>query len=237
MSEIHSVLFRNKTSAMNKTKILLIDDDVILSSIISTALTDEGYDVHYQSSLTGITNTLAQINPNIMILDVEIGTEDGIEIASELRIIAPGTPILYISSHIESSEVVRALQSGAVAYLKKPFEMEELIAYINRYAQPLSNTTIKIASLELDIQTRTLYQKSKELKRLSKLEFALFKLFYYHRGEIVSYKEIEGLWDNSTMNEHSLYNYIVKLRKLLAVDSNITISTIEGNGYILTIKA
>lgn len=94
---------------------------------------------------------------------------------------------------------------------------------------------IKIGSLELDIQTRTIYQASKELKRLSKLEFSLLKLLYSHKGEIVSYEKIEELWEDAIMNEHSLYNYIVKLRKILAADPDISISTIGGNGYMLLV--
>lgn len=221
---------------MNEIKILFVDDDIIFSSIITTALKDEGYEVHYQSSLTGIATILNKFKPNIMVLDVEIGTNDSINYASELKMEAPETPILYISSHIESHEVARALQTGAVAYLKKPFDIEELIAYVNRYSRPASNTTIKIGSLELDIQTRTLFQESKELKRLSKLEFSILKLLYRHKSEIVSYEKIEGLWGDTGMNEHSLYNYIVKLRKVLAVDPTISISTIGGNGYIFCIK-
>lgn len=221
---------------MNEIKILFVDDDIIFSSIITTALKDEGYEVHYQSSLTGIATILNKFKPNIMVLDVEIGTNDSINYASELKMEAPETPILYISSHIESHEVARALQTGAVAYLKKPFDIEELIAYVNRYSRPASNTTIKIGSLELDIQTRTLFQESKELKRLSKLEFSILKLLYRHKGEIVSYEKIEELWGDTGMNEHSLYNYIVKLRKILAADPTISISTIGGNGYIFCIK-
>lgn len=174
---------------MNAIKVLLVDDDVMLSSIITAALKDEGYEVHYQSSLTGITTILNEFKPDIMVLDVEIGTSDSIDNASELKMAAPGTPILYISSHTESHEVARALKSGAVAYLKKPFSVEELIAYVDRHAHPVSNAIIKIGSLELDIQTRTLYQASKELKRLSKLEFSLLKLLYSHKGEIVSYEK------------------------------------------------
>lgn len=119
--------------------------------------------------------------------------------------------------------------------MKKPFSVEELIAYVDRHAHPVSNAIIKIGSLELDIQTRTIYQASKELKRLSKLEFSLLKLLYSHKGEIVSYEKIEELWEDAIMNEHSLYNYIVKLRKILAADPDISISTIGGNGYMLLV--
>lgn len=77
---------------MDTIKVLLVDDDVMLSSIITTALKDEGYEVHYQSSLTGITTILNEFKPDIMILDVEIGTGDSIDNASELKMAAPVLP-------------------------------------------------------------------------------------------------------------------------------------------------
>lgn len=70
---------------MNAIKVLLVDDDVMLSSIITAVLKDEGYEVHYQSSLTGITTILNEFKPDIMVLDVEIGTSDSIDNASELK--------------------------------------------------------------------------------------------------------------------------------------------------------
>ena len=210
---------------MDTIKVLLVDDDVMLSSIITTALKDEGYEVHYQSSLTGITTILNEFKPDIMILDVEIGTGDSIDNASELKMAAPGTPILYISSH---NRKPRSSKSTKI-------RCRSLFAYVDRHAHPVSNAIIKIGSLELNIQTRTIYQASKELKRLSKLEFSLLKLLYSHKGEIVSYEKIEALWEDAIMNEHSLYNYIVKLRKILAADPDISISTIGGNGYMLLV--
>ena len=70
---------------MNAIKVLLVDDDVMLSSIITAALKDEGYEVHYQSSLTGITTILNEFKPDIMVLDVEIGTSDSIDNASGIK--------------------------------------------------------------------------------------------------------------------------------------------------------
>ena len=92
---------------MDTIKVLLVDDDVMLSSIITTALKDEGYEVHYQSSLTGITTILNEFKPDIMILDVEIGTGDSIDNASELKMAAPGTPISYRKPRSSKSTKIR----------------------------------------------------------------------------------------------------------------------------------
>lgn len=223
---------------MNKAKVLFIDDDVMLGNIVTTALTDEGYVVHQQNSLTGIKAVASEFRPAIIVMDVEIGAEDGIDAMPELYAVSPEIPIVIISSHTASNEVVRALQNGAVAYLKKPFEPEELIAYIERYAHTAQKLLpkIKIASLELDVQNHILYQGSRKLKRLSKLEFALLLLLNEHQGEIVSHGEISKLWGGAIIEDHSLYNLIAKLRKTLSVDVHIKIDTVGGDGYILQIE-
>lgn len=223
---------------MNKAKVLFIDDDVMLGNIVTTALTDEGYVVHQQNSLTGIKAVASEFRPAIIVMDVEIGAEDGIDAMAELYAVSPEIPIVIISSHTASNEVVRALQNGAVAYLKKPFEPEELIAYIERYAHTAQKLLpkIKIASLELDVQTHILYQESRKLKKLSKLEFALLLLLNEHQGEIVSHGEISKLWGGAIIEDHSLYNLIAKLRKTLSVDVHIKIDTVGGDGYILQIE-
>lgn len=82
-------------------------------------------------------------------MDVEVGAEDGIDVMPERSAVSPEIPIIVISSHSESNEVVK--QNGAAAYLKKPFETEELTAYIKRHTNVTHNfiSRIKIASLEL----------------------------------------------------------------------------------------
>lgn len=118
---------------MSKAKVLFIDDDVMLGNIVTMALTEEGYVVHQQNSLTGIKAVVGEFRPSIIVMDVEVGAEDGIDVMPELYAVSPEIPIIVISSHSESNEVVRALQNGAVAYLKKPFETEELTIYKTSY--------------------------------------------------------------------------------------------------------
>lgn len=222
---------------MNKARVLFIDDDIMLGNIVVMALTDEGYVVHQQNSLTGIKAVVSEFRPAIIVMDVEIGAEDGIDVIPELYTVSSNIPIIIISSHIESHEVARALRNGAAIYLKKPFETEELIAYIERYANAAQNliSKIKIASLELDVQNHILYQGSEKLKRLSKMEFALLLLLNEHQGEIVSHDEISKLWEEAVVDNHSIYNLVGKLRKILSVDARIELATVGKDGYILRI--
>ena len=117
-------------------------------------------------------------------------------------------------------------------------DIEELTAYIKRHTNVTHNfiSRIKIASLELDTQSHILYQDIQKLKKLSKLEFALLILLYDHQGEIVSHDEISKLWGGAVMENHSLYNLIAKLRKVLSVDTRIEIVTVGKDGYALKIE-
>lgn len=121
---------------MSKIKVLFVDDDLALGSIVTLALEDAGYEVHYQTSLAGIRTVTAEMQSDIVVLDVEIGAKNGIDAIPELKQIAPEVPVLVVSSHVESDNVVKALEVGALTYLKKPFEMAELLAYIQRFATP-----------------------------------------------------------------------------------------------------
>lgn len=110
-----------------KLKIFFIDDDIALGHICTRIMQEEGYEVLYQTSLNGAKACIVETHPDMIVLDVEIGNKNGIEAVPELKAIAPNTPILFISSHTNSQLVVQALSAGAVAYLKKPLEIDELI--------------------------------------------------------------------------------------------------------------
>ena len=150
-----------------KLKIFFIDDDIALGHICTRIMQEEGYEVLYQTSLNGAKACIVETHPDMIVLDVEIGNKNGIEAVPELKAIAPNTPILFISSHTNSQLVVQALSAGAVAYLKKPLEIDELIAYIKRYA--ISHPyQIKIGSLLLDTDTQLLCTKElRVIKQLS----------------------------------------------------------------------
>ena len=220
---------------MDKIKVLFIDDDVALGQLVSVALQEEGFEIHYQSSLLGAKSVVTEFEPNVIVLDVEIGVYDGIDMETELHRLAPEAPILFISSHTELSEVVRGLAAGAVTYLKKPIEIEELIAYIKRYALPFNSSLVTLSSFGLDLSTRIVYKDSQLVKKLSRLEFMLLKLLYDNKNKLVTREEIEKLWEGAIMSDHSLYNYIAKLRKLFAGDSGISLVTMQENGYMLNL--
>jgi len=220
----------------NPVKVILVDDDIDLGNLISMALVADGYKVHFQNSLAGIKNIIEEFKPSILVLDVEIGEEDGIERARDILQSFPSLPVLFISSHTDTGSVTRGVSTGGVGYIRKPFDMEELKVYIDRFAHPKEDhSDIQIGSYSLNVRTRELLYKTTPVKQLSSHEFNALLLFAQNRGDVISYETLsEKVWNKKySETEASLNNLISGLRKLLGSDPNVTISTLKNMGYKL----
>lgn len=226
---------------MEKTKVLIIDDDAILGATITLGLEAMGMQPFYQTSLAGLPSVIKSTHPNIMLLDVEIGEENGIDQMQQLKLYAPNIPVIFISSHTDAGYVPRAISQGAVAFLKKPLELEELAAYIKRFAYMNKNqdaaSNISIGQYSLNINTREFsYQKSNE-GRLTSKQFQVFHFLLEHLGETINRKMLKHeLWPDGNDSDPSLDNYISQLRKLFSKDKNIHIITIPKIGFKLEIS-
>ena len=212
---------------MGKIKVLFIDDDIALGNVVTVALDSLGYETYYQTSLVAIRSVIKELCPDILILDVEIGQKNGIEATPELRLILPDIPILFVSSHTESSFVTQALDAGGIAYLKKPFEIDELVAYIKRHTNTSSHASfLQIGQLTLYTQDYILMKGEQIVKRLTLSEGKLLTLLANH----------PELWEDGYTNEQSLNNFIAKLRKYLSEDDTLELTTIPKVGYRLATK-
>lgn len=222
---------------MEQTKVLLVDDDTDLGNLISMVLTADGYTVHYQNSLAGIEGIIQEFKPSIVVLDVEVGKDDGIEKATEIIQNHPSVPILFISSHTDMDSVRRGIGSGGVHYFRKPFDMQELKIYIDRFTYPEREkaTFAEIGDYSLNLNTRELFYKHNLVKQLSPLEYNMLLLLLQNKNEMVSYETLsEKIWNKTyPETEASINNLISKLRKLLKNDHEVSLQTIKNRGYKL----
>lgn len=220
---------------MNKIKVLFVDDDITLGQVVTLALNDAGYEAYYQTSLTAINSVIAELTPDIIILDVEIGSKNGIEVMPELKTVAPDIPILFVSSHAESTNVVKALDAGGIAYLKKPFEIEELLAYIARHTPTFHSKGLQFGNFDLNTRESLLLKENEVVRRLTHLECKLLKILVLNLNQTVTREQIEReLWDNNRYSsEQSLNNFIGKIRKYLSEDESLELITVPKIGYKL----
>ena len=224
---------------MEPLKVLFVDDDIDLGSIVNMGLTSMGYRVHFQNSLIAIDVVIAQFSPAIIVLDVEIGEENGIVKAREITRKFPSIPILFVSSHTDISNISDGLDAGGLHYLKKPFDIRELAVYIERFAkkETLSNM-ILIGNYLFNTITNELFHEHNLLKQLSPLERAAVMLFWENMNSLVSLDMLsQNLWgkDFSAETEASIYNLMSKLRKLFNKDNRVSIITKKGEGYLLSV--
>ena len=190
-----------------KIKVLFIDDDTALGNIVTLALQEFGFEAIYFSTLIGIT----------------------------AFIVAPQTPVIFVSSHHDTAMVIQALRQGGFVYLKKPFEIEELIAYIERLAQTAKPShQIEFDCFRLDIERSILLKNNNLFSALTPFECRLLRLLASHLGQIVPREKImEELWHGETTNDKSLNNYVNKLRKMFHDYPRIRINTYRNQGIQL----
>lgn len=225
---------------MKQTKVLLVDDDTDLGNLISMILTADGYRVHYQNSLAGIEGIIREFKPSIAVLDVEVGEDDGIEKAKEMIQTHPWLPILFISSHTDMDSIRRGIGSGGVHYFRKPFDIQELKIYIDRFTHPEreKETFAGIGCYSLNLNTRELLYRHNLVKQLSPLEYNVLLLLLQNKNEVVSNETLsEKIWNKTyPETEASINNLVSKLRKLFEIDHDIEVQNIKGIGYRLNIK-
>lgn len=216
-----------------KIKVLLIDDDLALGSALSLAIKNAGYDVHYVSGLQGINATLKEQAPHLIVLDVEVGDKNSIDVIPQIRLALPTCAILMISSHDNIDFITKALEAGANHYLKKPFQVEELLAYFKKYTPGIRQNCITIGSSKLLLdEHKIILNNGQETHNLAKLEFGMLKLLISHCNTIVTREMIvKELYAGNPASEHSINNIISKLRKILSSDTTLEIVTVHKTGY------
>ncbi len=221
---------------MEKIKVLIVDDDAILGAALTLGLDALGMQPFYQNSLAGFQSVVQSTNPNILLLDVEIGEDNGIDQMQQIKLYAPNIPVIFMSSHADLDYLQRAMGEGAVNFLKKPFDIDELAVYIKRFAkvdnQQEASTFVSIGKYSLNTNSRELFLQQDSECRLTTKQYQVIRLLLEHPQEIVTRQMLKHeLWPDGNSSDASLDNYISQLRKVFAKDKSIHIATFPKTGF------
>ena len=133
--------------------ILLADDDVQLANFLSKSLESEGYAVHTALNESSVLEELRRQNYQLIILDLNFGETDGLQLLERLRARGLETPVIVLSARDRVTDRIKSLNLGADDYITKPFSFQELAARANallrRKADP-ALSVLRIENLELD---------------------------------------------------------------------------------------
>jgi DNA-binding response OmpR family regulator len=216
--------------------ILLADDDLHLATFLSKSLESEGYSVHTALNEDSVLSELQRQNYKLIILDLNFGQTDGLNLLEKLRAEGLETPVMVLSARNRISDRIQSLNLGADDYMTKPFSFQELAARTNallrRKADP-ALSILRVENLELDPGSRKVHRGKHEIK-LSPKEFDLLLLLMRHAGETVTRQELLreswGLEPETDSNLVDVYvNYLRK--KVDFTDEAKLIHTVRGAGY------
>lgn len=226
---------------MNKTLILVVEDDRPVQNLMVTTL--KAHDYKYLTAMNGETAILeaSSHNPDIILLDLGLPDMDGMEVIKKIRTWS-NVPIIVLSARSEDTDKVEALDAGADDYLTKPFSVEELLARLRvterRLAAVQGDTTISSVfvngKLRIDYSAGCAYMGEEEL-HLTPIEYKLLCLLSKNVGKVLTHTFItQNIWGHSWENDvASLRVFMATLRKKLEKysDSVQYIQTHVGVGY------
>ena len=220
-------------------KILLVEDDEIISKSIKQHLENWDFEVEQARDFKNITNEFTECNAHIVLLDLILPFYDGFYWCKEIRKIS-NVPIVFLSSASDNMNIVMAVNMGGDDFISKPFNVSVLLAKIQAilrrtYDMPNGISILEHKGIILNLNDFTLSYRDKSIE-LTKNEFRILETLFVNKGKIVSRDTLMmKLWqDDNYVEENTLTVNVTRLRKKLE-DLGIDdfIKTKVGCGYII----
>ncbi len=218
-------------------KILFVEDDLSLASIVSDNLRAQGHLLEHSADGTEAREMLLISSYELLILDWDLPGMTGLELCRLYRERGGGSPVLILTAKTHIEEKESGLDSGADDYLTKPFEMRELSARIRallRRPERLSDTTLIYGCLKLDTAAHRLFVNENEIELLPK-EYALVEFFLKHPNQVFSLEALQQrIWPStSEASPEAIRVHVARIRsKLQGVGNKPIIKTAFKTGYM-----
>lgn len=228
-----------------KYRILLVEDDDSLGYLLSEYLKIKNFDISWAQSGKKALELVEFHTYDLVILDVMLPDIDGFSLAKTLNNNYPDLPFIFLTARSMKIDVLKAFSLGAVDYLKKPIDEEELVARINALLSRLSTSRreyelkenlYKIGGYTFNSQSQELVFEN-EVIQLTVRENDLLLYLARHKNNLCSHKDIlDLLWGkNDYFNRKSLNVFISHLRKYLSKDPRVKIDNLHKKGFILKV--
>ena len=224
---------------MNKTKILLVEDDINLGSLLRDYLIAKGFDTVLEDNGDKGLQAFKQEHFDLCIIDVMMPVKDGFTLAGEIRILDQETPFIFLTAKSMNSDIIKGFNIGADDYITKPFNMEELLKRIEAILRRTSKSSdldiFMLGDFKFNSNKQLLIREGKETIKLTTKESDLLKLLCQHSNQILDRNfALKSIWkDDSYFNARSMDVYITKLRKHLKDEPDLQIINVHGKGYKL----
>lgn len=222
---------------MANKKILLVEDENNLASIIKLNLEIENYFVFTSDNGLKAVEIFKTNQPDLVILDIMLPELNGIEVCKQIKKINSDVPILFLSAKSSGSEKIEGLKAGADDYLTKPFNLEELILRVQnllrRYPVSVKEDKFEFNGFIINFTTYTIIDSQQNRIELTNREIKLLKLLIARAGQVISRDEIiKQLWTaNENPSSRTIDNFILNFRKIFEKNDVKYFHSIRGVGY------
>ncbi len=226
-----------------RKRILLVEDEESLGYLLGEYLRMKGFTVQWAKQGIEAMTFLERLQFDLAILDVTMPEMDGFALAARMKEGCPELPFLFLSARSLKIDVLKGFSLGAVDYLKKPIDEEELVVRINAILSRIQPdpsepkyVTYQLGDYRFDPANQQL-TFGENRTRLTTRESELLRYLANNMNGLCSHRDIlTQLWgENDYFNRKSLNVFITRLRRYLNMDERIRIENVHGKGFILRV--
>jgi two-component system OmpR family response regulator len=227
---------------MMKRRILVVDDEDNLRTMLVAALKFEGYDVAAAPNGREGLRSVKESKPDLIVLDVMMPELDGFGMLKRLRETGDRTPVVFLTAKDTPADAVEGLGLGADDYLAKPFSLEELVARVEAVmrrvdSSPTASAVMTLADLTIDDVAHRVTRGSEEI-HLSPTEYKLVAFLLSNKGRVMSRGQLlTNVWGYSPDDDPSVVEtYVGYVRKKIDYIEPKLIQTVRGVGYTMRVE-
>ena len=222
-----------------KRRVLVVDDEENVTHLVSSALRFDGFETTTAGSGTAALAAVAELDPDLIVLDVMMPGLDGLGVLQNLRAAGSQVPVIFLTARDAASDRIGGLRAGADDYVVKPFSVEELLARVHavlRRSAPdgARDGVLRIADLELDENSHEVTRGGVEV-HLTATEFELLRYLMRNERVVLSKAQIlDRVWKYDFQGQSNIVElYIGYLRKKVDSGDPKLIHTVRGAGYVI----
>jgi two-component system OmpR family response regulator len=221
-------------------RVLVVDDEPMLSDLLSMALRYEGWEVRAAPTGSAAVSTARQFRPDVVVLDVMLPDIDGLEVLRRMRGHRPDVPVLFLTARDAVEDRIAGLTAGGDDYVTKPFSLEEVVARLRALLRRAGLTaaredsTLVVGDLVLDEDSREVRRADQSIS-LTATEFELLRFLMRNPRRVLSKAQIlDRVWNYDFGGQANVVElYVSYLRKKIDAGRPPMIHTMRGAGYVL----
>ncbi len=232
-------------TATPEARLVVVDDEPTIRELLTTSLRFAGFEVHPAGDGATALSTIADVEPDLVVLDVMLPDLDGFTVTRKMRERGQHVPVLFLTARDDTADKVTGLTVGGDDYVTKPFSLEEVVARIRAVLRRTDRgraddaSVLAYADLQLDEDSHEVTRAGHPIE-LSPTEFALLRYLMLNAGRVLSKSQIlDHVWQYDWGGDGSIVeSYISYLRRKVDRDPGLgevepLIHTKRGVGYVL----